>query len=241
MKKVMWQEMRRTEFEEAVKENAVIIIPVGSTEQHGEHLPVNTDVNCCYSIAKKAAETVDDFPVLILPPVWTGYSPHHMAYHGTITVKLDTFLELLSGIAKSVHAHGFKNILFLNGHGGNTPAVAVMRNKLSGEEGFPVIGYDYFALPGVAQEMKRLIETDKGVIGHSGECETSMELFLQPELVDESKAKWMPGVKGNPIAGSRSKGERLFNFIVGSLVQVLRDYHSGKLENDLVWRKEITG
>lgn len=240
MKKILWQEMRRTEFEEALKANAVIIIPVGSTEQHGEHLPINTDLNCCFEIAKKAAEMINDFPVLVLPPVWTGYSPHHMGYQGAITIKFDAFLELLAGIARSVHAHGFNNILFLNGHGGNSPAIAVMRNKLLDEAGFPVIGYDYWTLPGVTQEIKRVNETDKGVPGHSGEFETSMELFLQPGLVDKSAVKWVPGVRGNPERASREKGEKLFNFIVGSLVQVLGDYHSGRLEERLAWRKELT-
>ena len=69
MKKVLWQEMRRTEIEEASRAGAVIIIPVGSIEQHGNHLPVNTDINCSFSIAKSAAEIMDDFPVLVAPPI----------------------------------------------------------------------------------------------------------------------------------------------------------------------------
>ncbi len=240
MKKVLWQEMRRTEFEEALKENAVVVIPLGSIEQHGEHLPINTDANCCFSIARGAAEMVDDFPVLVLPAVWTGYSPHHMGFQGAITVKFETYLGVLAGIAKSLHAHGFKNILFLNGHGGNSPAVAAMRNKLLDEEGFLVIGYDYWSLPGVTAEIKRVNEIDKGVPGHSGEFETSMELFLQPELVDKSAIRWVNGMRGDPEKASREKGERLFNFIVDSLVQVLKNYHSGKLEERLAWRKELT-
>lgn len=240
MKKVLWQEMRRTEFEEALKGNAVVIIPLGSTEQHGEHLPINTDSNCVFNIAKKAAEVVTEFPVLVLPPLWTGYSPHHMGFKGAITVKFETYLGILAGIAKSVHNHGFKNILFLNGHGGNSPAVAAMRNKLLEEEKFPVIGYDYWTLPGVTAEIRRVNEVDKGVPGHSGEFETSMELFLQPELVEKNLARWVQGVRGDPSRASREKGEKLFNFIVSSLVQVLKDYHSGKLEERLARRKELT-
>ena len=78
-KKVLWQELRRTEFEQAVKANAVVIIPVGSTEQHGDHLPIDTDSNACFTIAQRAAQAIDEFPVLVLPLIWTGYSTVHMS------------------------------------------------------------------------------------------------------------------------------------------------------------------
>jgi creatinine amidohydrolase len=69
MKKVLWEEMRRADFEQAIENDAVVIIPIGSTEQHGDHLPVNTDSNACFAIAKLAAEVAEDFPVLVLPPI----------------------------------------------------------------------------------------------------------------------------------------------------------------------------
>ena len=69
MKKILWGELRRTEFEELAKANAVVIIPVGSTEQHGNHLPINTDANCCFVIAQRAAQAIDEFPVLVLPTI----------------------------------------------------------------------------------------------------------------------------------------------------------------------------
>ena len=239
MKKVLWQELRRTEFENAVKGDAVVIIPVASTEQHGHHLPVNTDANCCFTIALRAAEAVDDFPVLVLPTIWTGYSPHHMPHPGTVTLKYHTFVELLTQVASSVHAHGFQKILFLNGHGGNSAVVAAMRTKLAAEEGISVVGYTYWELPSVSEEWKRISQSDKGFVGHAAEIETSMQLYLQPELVDMGAAVWVPGVFGDPSTATRDKGERLHNAAVNALVGILRDYHSGKLEDTLVWRKEI--
>jgi len=240
MKKVLWQELRRTEFENAVKGDAVVIIPVASTEQHGHHLPVNTDANCCLTIALRAAEAVvDDFPVLVLPTIWTGYSPHHMPHPGTVTLKYHTFVELLTQVAASIHAHGFQKILFLNGHGGNSAVVAAMRTKLAAEEGISVVGYTYWELPSVSEEWKRISQSDKGFVGHAAEIETSMQLYLQPELVDMGAAVWVPGVFGDPSTATREKGERLHNAAVNALVGILRDYHSGKLEDTLVWRKEI--
>jgi len=240
MKDVLWQKLRRTEFEEAVKADAIVIIPVGSTEQHGNHLPINTDANCCFTIAQRAAQAIDDFPVLVLPPVWTGYSPHHMAHPGTITLKYHTFVELLTQIATSVYAHGFKKILFLNGHGGNSPVIAAMRTKLAAEEGVSAIGFNYWEIPSVPEQIMKIVsQSDKGFAGHSGEMETSLQLYLQPELVDMEAATWVPGVWGDPSTGTREEGESIVNVVVSALIKMLRDYHGGKLEDDLAWRREI--
>lgn len=240
MKKVLWEEYRRTEFEAAVQAGGVVIIPVAAIEQHANHLPINTDTNTCVTIAKRAAETVDEFPVLILPPIWMGYSPHHMKHPGSITLKYHTLVELLTEVAACVHAHGFKKILFLNGHGGNSAIIAGLGTKLAAEENVPVVGYTYWELPGVPEQVKAISETDKGSIGHSGEMETSLQLYLQPHLVDTTAAQWAPGALGDPSAGTREKGERFVNLVVDALVTLLRDFHSGKLEDKLVWRKEIS-
>lgn len=242
MKKVLWQELRRTELEQAVKDEAIVIIPVASTEQHGEHLPVNTDASACFAIAQRAAQAIDDFPVLVLPPIWTGYSPQHMAYPGTITLKYHTFVELVTQVAVSVYAQGFRKIFFLNGHGGNKQdfIIAAMPSKLAAEEGVSSsIGYTWWDVPTVVEEMENVSESDKGSIGHAGELETSIQLYLQPELVDAGAATWVRGVWGDPSAGTREKGERVVNAAVDAVVKILRDYHSGKLEDRLMGAKEV--
>jgi len=236
MKRVLWQELRRPEFEKAAQDDAIVIITVGSMEQHGNHLPVNTDTNSCFTVAVRAAQAIDEFPVLVLPPIWMGYSPHHMSYPGTITLKYQTFVEVLTQIASCVHAHGFKKILLLNGHGGNTPTIAAMRVKLPSEDSVPAIGYTYWEIPSVPEQMKEISQSDKGSIGHAGEMETSIQLYLQPELVDRNAARWAPGVLGDPSKGTRDKGERLINATVSALVKLLRDYHDGTLDEDLAWR-----
>ena len=239
MKKVLWQQMRRGEFETIVSEDGIAIIPVGSTEQHGEHLPINTDTNCCFTIAVRAAESIDDFPVVVLPPVWSGYSPHHMSFPGTITLEFHTFVDVLTQIAAAVSAHGFRKIILLNGHGGNAAIVAAMRNKLMAEKGITVLGYTYWELPSVAEEMKRVSESDKGFIGHASEMETSMQLHLQPELVDMGAARWVPGVWGDPASADSEKGKHIIDAAVRGLVKILNEVHSGQLLERLKWRKEV--
>ena len=239
MKKVLWQEMRRGEFKALAERDGIVIIPVGSTEQHGEHLPVNTDTNCCFTIAVRAARSVDDFPVIVLPPVWSGYSPHHMSFAGTITLEFHTFVEVLTQVAAGVSAHGFRKIILLNGHGGNAAIVAAMRNKLMAEKGITVLGYTYWEMPTVSDEMKRVSESDKGFIGHASEIETSMQLHLQPALVDMGAARWVPGVWGNPATGDSKKGEHIIDAAVKALVTILNEVHNGQLQERQKWREEV--
>ncbi len=239
MKEVLWEKLRRPQIEDAARAGGIVIMPVASMEQHGNHLPVNTDANCCLELAKKAAQALDEFPLLVLPPIWTGYSPHHMTYLGSITLKYHTFVELLTQVATSVHAHGFKKILFLNGHGGNSAIVAAMRLKLAAEEGFSCMAINYWDLPSVSEQIKKVSQSDKGFIGHAGEIETSLQLYLQPELVDQGAATWAPGVWGDPSTGTKGEGERIVKAVVDALVKYLLEYHSGILEDRLVWRKEV--
>ncbi len=238
MKKVLWQEMLRTEVEQAAQAGAVVIIPVGSIEQHANHLPLNTDINCCFSIAQRAAELADDVPVLVAPPVWTGLSMQHMDHPGTIGLKLHTFIDVLTEVATAIAAQGFKKLFFLNGHGGNAGVINSMRVKLMNEDGSvpSCIAYTYWRL--IDKELQSISETDYR-IGHAGEIETSLQLYLQPDLVDKEKATWAPGALGNPAKGTHEKGQKLFEAAVNALVTALRLYHSGKLDEYLTWRKDI--
>jgi len=235
MKKTQWQYLRRDEIRRFAQEDAVVVIPVASIEQHGEHLPVNTDASNCWSITTRAAETIDGFPVVVAPVVAPGYSPHHMGHAGSISLSFDTFVRVLTETAVAVHSHGFRKILLLNGHGGNSAIVSAMRLKLSAEQDISVVCYTYWDLPGVSPAWRSISETDAGFVGHAGEVETSLQLYLQPELVKMDGARWVPGMYGNPERASREKGEQFFNAAVAGLVEVLTELHSGALERRLEW------
>jgi creatinine amidohydrolase/Fe(II)-dependent formamide hydrolase-like protein len=110
--------MRRGEIAEAAREGAVVIVPMGAIEQHGPHLPLNTDIYDALAIAQRAAELVEEFPVLVAPPIWWGLSNEHMDLPGTINVRLETLTAVVSDVCHSIHAHGFDKIVLLSGHGG---------------------------------------------------------------------------------------------------------------------------
>ena len=207
MREVLWERLKRTEIEQAAKAGAVAIIPIASLEQHANHLPVNTDSNIVSTVARRAAQAVE-FPVLVLPTVWTGYSPHHMRHPGSVTLTYHTFVEVLTQVAKSVHTHGFRKILLLNGHGGNTAIVAGMRTKLAEEDGVAsVVGCDYWDAPGMPDAMRRLCPVDRGFVGHAGEFETSVQMHLQPELGGRRSGGVGAGRLRRSLRGQRGQGQ----------------------------------
>ncbi|MFC1978758.1 creatininase family protein [Chloroflexota bacterium] len=239
MKKVLWQEMRRTEIDEAAKTDSVVIIPTGSIEQHGNHLPVNTDINICYSIAKQAAELIEDFPVLVAPPVWWGISWHHMKYPGAITIKIKTYIDLLTEIAVSISKHGFKRILFLNGHGGNHGVISSLRGKLMYEDDPKLpscVAYSYWKI--IDQDIKDILNRPDYILGHADDMETAMELLLQPTLVSSEEISWAPGVIGDPAPATRKIGEKLFKTAVDKLIKLICDYRDGNLEKGITWQRD---
>lgn len=118
-KKVMWQEMLRHEFYEALEQRPVVIVPIGSIEQHGPHCPMDVDISGPFHLALAAAEAIDDFPVIVAPPINYGFTHYNMGEPGTITIGLETFIATLNDVARSIWANGFRRIIMLNGHGGN--------------------------------------------------------------------------------------------------------------------------
>lgn len=247
---IEWAKLRRTEIAEAAKAGAIVIVPMGAIEQHGPHLPINTDINTSTEIALRAAHTVTrrGGRVLVAPPIWWGLSPYHMVYPGTLTLELETFTSLVVDICKSIAAHGFKKIVLLNGHGGNVNFINTMSIKLSQLDIF-VVPITYWNL--IAEDTKQITETDGGSIGHAGELETSINLYLQPERVDRSyirpgvgtplteslrpawrysvprlKKETSEGIYGLTEKASAAKGEKVVNAAVTKLAAFLQEYYA---------------
>src|SRR5688500_2707890 len=118
-KKVLWQELLRHELLAALERRPVVIVPVGSVEQHGPHCPQDVDISVPYHLALRTAEAIDGFPVIVAPPVSLGFAHYNMGEVGTITVRLETFIAVLCDVSRSIWANGFHRLILLNGHGGN--------------------------------------------------------------------------------------------------------------------------
>src|SRR5216683_958182 len=112
MVEVEWRRHRADQLREKAKDDAIVIVPVGSLEQHGPHLPVEIDTLLGEAVALRTARlAAEREKVLVLPMLWTGLSEHHMSFGGTITLDTETFLAMLRCVCESIVRHGFRRIV----------------------------------------------------------------------------------------------------------------------------------
>jgi len=129
---IEWSRLRAPQLRDLASKDAVVIVPIGSTEQHGPHLPTQVDCLLVGEVARRAAtRAYATVPTLITPTVWSGLAEHHMSLGATLSVDFQTFFALVRGISRSLVRHGFRNVLLLNGHGGNIAALTVAVNELA--------------------------------------------------------------------------------------------------------------
>src|SRR6185437_12582637 len=145
MVEVEWRRHRADQLRERAKEEAIVIVPVGSLEQHGPHLPVEIDSLLGEAVALRTARLVAEREkVVVLPMLWTGLSEHHMSFGGTITLDFPTFFKMIRCVCESVVRHGFRRIVLLNGHGGNDNALRVAADELSPKLEVPIVQFTYW-------------------------------------------------------------------------------------------------
>ncbi len=171
------------------RSGSVAVVPVGSVEQHGYHLPVGTDTILADAVSRNGAGIVaDNLPVLVTPPVWSGLSPHHLDFGGTISLEVETMIAVLRDVAASILDNGFDALIFVNGHGGNQAILSTAVTKIGRE--FPdaqILTITYFQL--AAPFIDEVRESEAGGMAHGGEFETSIMLHLRPDLVHEGRAE----------------------------------------------------
>ena len=182
-------EMIWNETKEAAEQDRVAVLPVAMIEDHGPHLPVDTDTRLCSEICDRAVSTIPEEAVVV-PSVHHGYSPHHMDFHGTLTIDWDVLIKYVKNICCSLAYHGFKHILIVNGHGSNSaPMDMAARLTVMEYEGkVNCASVNHWGLRRVKEVGKELRESDYGGTSHGGEYETSLYLALKPDLVEMDKA-----------------------------------------------------
>lgn len=192
MSTVRIHELTSPEVGDFAARSATVVVPIGALEQHGPHLPLQTDFRMATEVSERAAQQASarGVDVLVTPPLWAGFSPHHMQYPGTITLRAETLMAMVTDVCQSLWDHGFRRILILNGHGGNANLLAGVGQLLRFERGVRVAVASYwsFALPELA-EWRR---SDVGGINHACEMELSLMLSVQPELCKQDLAKDSP-------------------------------------------------
>ena len=175
-------ELRRPQIEDYLKSDDVILLPIGSVEQHGRHLPLMTDAAQAIAVAEGAAEQSG---VLIAPPVWYGWSPFHLCYPGSVTLRPETLSALVEDILNSLIHGGFRRVIIISGHTTMNfipvDPVAIRVRQTTGA---------YVATVDVGLIAKREIASvlRSSYDGHAGEWETSFMLHRFPAFVDMSEA-----------------------------------------------------
>ena len=148
-KPLLWADMNRQELAAAMERKSLVLIPTGSTEQHADHLPVGTDTSLADAFAKRAAARMTA-PVVVAPAVPFGFAPHHLSLTGTISLRLETYLAMLSDMARSIIDSGFSRAIFINGHGGNDvparQATFELRQKLRSRSDLLLLSATYWSL-----------------------------------------------------------------------------------------------
>ena len=181
MKLKRLQELKWPDVKTYLENDQRIIVPIGSTEQHSYWLPLGTDSMVAIALAEEAARKSG---VLVAPPVWTGWSPHHMALPGTITIRPEILIEFLYDEIKSLSQHGFKKFVLLNGHRiVNVVWMQIAAQKVQEEFKVKTVIFDPAYM---SKEIAK--DLDFGPVGHAEETEGSHMLYIHPELSDLSKA-----------------------------------------------------
>jgi creatinine amidohydrolase len=167
-------ELTQPEIAAQFKSNPLVILPAGSVEQHGPHLPTGTDTYAANVIAHRVAEVMDG---LVLPATPLGVTPMHMPFAGTITLTTDTFIRVVIETCASTAQHGAKYLLILNWHEGNIPSLAIAAEALHRQHGMAVITVQACY---VAEE---LYGASCNGLTHGGEIEALAVMAQRPDLV----------------------------------------------------------
>jgi creatinine amidohydrolase len=224
-----------------LSKNTPVVFPIAALEQHGRHMPLFTDSLLLGEVMRRATERLKD-RVLFTPLLWLGNSDHHLDFPGTLSAPPRTYLDLLSGLMENVIQHGFRRLIFINGHGGNDvpgkQALFEVRQHHRHRNDLLLLFATYWNLGG----QPHLTNPQLQQMGHACEWETSMMLRLAPHLVGDlkqvapvafgnafepatrgwiTKERTEPGHIGDPGAATAEKGETLFSVFSDDVVVFL--------------------
>lgn len=180
--KLTWPEVKA-----AAERDPVVVIPVGAIEQHGPHLPLDTDILIAGHVCRQAVEKVGAQNALLMPPFWYGYETHHMDWPGTIDIEWEIFVKYALCVTKSLAHHGFRRIMLVNGHGSNRPLIDMIARLTT--VAYPNVlcaAFSWFELADVRKAFDEVRESD--MTSHACELETAAYLAIEPESVQMAKA-----------------------------------------------------
>lgn len=236
LSEMTWREI------DSLSRDLPVVVPVAAVEQHGHHLPVFTDSMLLGEVVRRVGDAMQN-RVLIAPLMWLGNSHHHIDFPGTLSASPRVYLDLLNDLTENLLTHGFRRIVFLNGHGGNTipgrQATFEARQRHRTRTDLLLLFTTYWDHANPNAGRSDLVQTQ---MGHACEWETSMILRLAPHLVKDPAAleevsfgfafepayrgwitrdRTVTGHIGNPRHATAEKGEYLFETFSTGVVRLL--------------------
>ncbi len=187
MTRIFFSELTGEEVNTISSQEALILIPIGSIEQHGKHLPIFTDSIISQEVTRRVAEKINnEFPALVFPQIPFGKSTEHASRPGTISLKTEVLTNLLHDICKNLVRNGFKKIVFINGHGGNTNLLNTILREIREETGAFITSIYLYSETLLKESLERFKLEELDVF-HACTLETSFMMALKPELVQTEK------------------------------------------------------
>lgn len=185
-----WADLTTRDFAQLDAAQAVAVLPVAATEQHGPHLPLSVDQSIVDGvIASALPQLPEHLPVLFLPTQQVGYSPEHGCFPGTLTLSAETVLRSWIDLGECVARAGLKKLLLLNSHGGQVSLMDIAARELRSRCGLIVYSCSWWNLP-LGDSVNGLFSAHEHRFGvHAGEIETSMMLALRPQFVEMGQAR----------------------------------------------------
>jgi creatinine amidohydrolase len=251
--KHLFASMTWPEVNEAVRQRRVALVPVGAIEQHGYHLPVDTDnlfaVHICDEVARRSGKTV-----VSMPPIHYGFNDHNMDFPGTISIKMQHFIDYCVDVGASLAHQVFRRILYVNAHGSNGPLCELVARRLTLETEALVANCNHWQV--AWDVITSVLEGGPYAADHACEWETSEYLYLAPERVQMDKAvdeipadrggpRWLypdlvtsrqvyfmnwwsrmnvSGVAGTPTKATAEKGKIMIEETISRLVKICADF-----------------
>jgi creatinine amidohydrolase len=185
-----WAELNTQDFARLDPQRAVAVLPLGATEQHGPHLPLNVDTLLVEGVVQAAlSHLLPEDQVLVLPTQTLGLSTEHQAFAGTLTLSAETLLRVWCEMGEAVARAGLRKLVLFNAHGGNVAPMDIVARELRGRCNLLVFSSSWYQLP-LGDAVTGLFSAHEHRFGvHGGDQETSMMLALHPQRVDLAQAE----------------------------------------------------
>ena len=238
-----WENLRMPEFSAWREEHGTVILPVGSVEEHGPHLPLGTDTFHALEVARRAAELR---PVLVAPPLYYGLCRSTREHPGTVSISGETLRALVTDLGREFHRQGAGSLVIMSGHAGGTHMAALVE---AGETLLAELPDLQVAVVNLLDLLREVVAARPELVqtrgdSHAGEVETALMLAAYPHLVKgtapaewptfpkyllvrDKRRYWPGGVWGDPAPATAAQGEKILQAEAGRLVELL-DFLSPK-------------